>query len=125
MSDNKKTLIVSVIVVIAFILSIVIVSYAFYTSQTKVGSNGVNTDNITATVETTLNEDNVINIENMIPGDSFTKTFSIGSNVTLQFYIALSDITNTFTSFNDIKYVLKEGTTTIGSVLFLKLESLI
>ena len=118
MADNKKTLIVSIVAVIAFIISIVAVSYAFYTATTNVQGDDITRNDITAKIETTLTEDNEINIPNMIPGDSFIKTFSISSNIDLTYYISIMEIQNTFNSTSDIKYVLEEDEVEIGSGTF-------
>ncbi len=119
MSENKKTLIISIIAVVVFIASIAAVSFAFYTTTTKT-ETGDNLEHsvITENVETSLTEDNVVQIENMIPGDTFTKTFSVKSSVNLSYHIAISDITNTFTSTGDITYDLKENGVSIGSGTF-------
>ncbi len=124
MADNKKTIVVSIVAVVLFIAMITAVSYAFYTSQTKTKSEDVGISNITATVETTLNEDNVINIENMIPGDSFTKTFSITNNKgpDLYYYISVLDLENNFINKDDITYVLTENDKEIGKGTFPKTQ---
>ena len=118
MSDNKKTLIVSIIAVIVFIAAISAASYAFYTAKTNTEGDTVEVNNVTAKVETTLKDDGALTVT-MIPGDTFEKTFSITNNgPDLSFYIAVLNLKNDFTHPEDITYILTEGDQQIGDGQF-------
>lgn len=110
MSSNKKTIIISVIAIAVFIAVISYASYAFFTTTIEEKGNG-EISGSTAKLSTTFEdgEENII-IENMIPGNSFTKTFTLENNgVDISYKIAINDLVNEFTSYQDITYILKEN----------------
>ncbi len=114
MSSNKKTMIISVVAIAIFIIGIAAASYAFYTA--KVSQNGENgkASGTTAKLSTTYEDDGVINITNMIPGDSFTRTFSLENNgADISYKIVVQDLVNEFTSYEDIIFTLKENDTVL------------
>ena len=115
--NNKKTLFISVVAVIVFIASVTAISYAFYTaSVTPNIDNETQINDITANIDTTLQDDNVVTVKDMIPGDKLTKTFSITNNngPTLQYKIAVLDLTNSFSRYQDVTYELTENGEKIG-----------
>lgn len=109
MSSNKKTIIISVIAIAIFIATISYASYAFYTTTiTETGSNG-GISGSTAKLSTTFEDEGILEIKNMIPGDSFTRTFSIENNgANFSYKIAVDNLVNEFISYQDITYTLKE-----------------
>ena len=110
---KKKKLLIPVIASIITVLVLSGVSYAYYSAKIKennktetvIKSNELNLI-FTGTSEITAN--------NMIPGDSFTKTFTVEntSNRTVDFNIYLQNITNEFN--DDLVYALNDDT---GSVV--------
>ena len=109
---NKK-LLIPLIASLVTVLVLSGVSYAYYSAKIKennrtetvIKSNELNLI-FTGTKEITAN--------NMIPGDSFTKTFTVEntSNRTVDFNIYLQNITNEFN--DDLVYSLNDDT---GSVV--------
>ena len=110
---KKKKLLIPVVASLVTVLVLSGVSYAYYSAKIKennktetvIKSNELNLI-FTGTSEITAN--------NMIPGDSFTKTFTVEntSNRTVDFNIYLQNITNEFN--DDLVYALNDDT---GSVV--------
>ena len=103
---NKKLL----IPVIASIITVLIlsgVSYAFYSARIKENNK---TETVIKTNELTIKYTGTqeINVDNIVPGDSMTKTFTVEntSNVPVTYNIYLENITNEFNE--DLVYSLKE-----------------
>ena len=110
---KKKKILIPVVASMITVLVLSGVSYAYYSAKIKennktetvIKSNELNLI-FTGTSEITAN--------NMIPGDSFTKTFTVEntSNRTVDFNIYLQNITNEFN--DDLVYALNDDT---GSVV--------
>ena len=101
-------IIFSVVGVILFIAAVAAASFAFYTSTTKTEGDGASFETTTKKISSSLKDDNAINITNMIPGDSFEKTFTLTNDGETEFTykIILSDYTNNFTKPDDLVYTL-------------------
>ena len=110
---KKKKLLIPVVASLVTVLVLSGVSYAYYSAKIKENNK---TETVIKSNELNLifTGTNEINANNMIPGDSFTKTFTIEntSNRTVDFNIYLQNITNEFN--DDLVYVLKDDT---GSVV--------
>ena len=110
---KKKKLLIPVVASMITVLVLSGVSYAYYSAKIKENNK---TETIIKSNELNLifTGTNEINANNMIPGDSFTKTFTVEntSNRTVDFNIYLQNITNEFN--DDLVYVLKDET---GSVV--------
>ena len=109
---NKKLLIpVAASMITVLVLSGV--SYAYYSAKIKENNK---TETVIKSNELNLifTGTNEITANNMIPGDSFTKTFTVEntSNRTVDFNIYLQNITNEFN--DDLVYALNDDT---GSVV--------
>ena len=109
---NKKLL----IPVVASMITVLVlsgVSYAYYSAKIKENNK---TETVIKSNELNLifTGTNEITANNMIPGDSFTKTFTVEntSNRTVDFNIYLQNITNEFNE--DLVYALNDDT---GSVV--------
>ena len=110
---KKKKILIPVVASMITVLVLSGVSYAYYSAKIKennktetvIKSNELNLI-FTGTSEITAN--------NMLPGDSFTKTFTVEntSNRTVDFNIYLQNITNEFN--DDLVYALNDDT---GSVV--------
>lgn len=119
MSNKKSTIFISIAVVVLFIIAIVAVSYAYYTTVVnKTGSGDVNTN--TTTLSASFTDGAVVTKTNIIPGDSFSKNFTLENtgSKTLSYKIVIQEVQNTFISQSDITYVLKENDTTIATGIF-------
>lgn len=118
--SNKKALIISIISVVLFIIAVVSVSYAYFTSSAEsLGNNGLKAT--TAKLNTTFLDTQTITITNMIPGDEIRKTFSIENNgMDINYKIVINELINEFGSFEDITYVLKENNVVIKEGIFPK-----
>ncbi len=109
---NKK-LLIPVIASLVTLLVLSGVSYAYYSAKIKENNK---TETVIKSNELNLifTGTNEITANNMIPGDSFTKTFTVEntSNRTVDFNIYLQNITNEFN--DDLVYALNDDT---GSVV--------
>ena len=104
---TKKKVAIIASIVIAAILLIAGVSYAYYSANVKEVNKTetvIKTDELSITFTGTQE----ITAENMIPGDSFTKTFTVEnpSNVATTFNIYMDNVTNEFNE--DLVYMLTD-----------------
>lgn len=110
MSTDKKTLIISVIAVAVFIAAISSASYAYYTTSVLSKGDSKVVSGTTAKLSTTFEDNGEIEIKNMIPGDYFTRTFSLENfGNDLSYKIVVDDLVNEFENYEDITYVLTEN----------------
>ena len=104
---KKKKLLIPVIASIITVLILSGVSYAFYSARIKENNK---TETVIKTNELTIKYTGTqeINVDNIVPGDSMTKTFTVEntSNVPVTYNIYLENITNEFNE--DLVYTLKE-----------------
>lgn len=117
----KKTIAVSILGVALFIIAIVSVSYAYYTTTIQKENPGNETTKIgTANISATFEDGPEINKSNMVPGDTFEKSFTLTNTGTkpINFKIVVNNVTNTFSSPSDIEVVVKEGNTTKNTTTF-------
>ena len=119
-NDNKKTIIISIAIVVLFIISIFTLSYAFFTAQTNIDNNeSAGFDVTTKNLNTSLEQEGSLNLT-IIPGEVFAKTFTVTNNGdTIRFKIGISDLENNFNEPDDITYTIKCGDTEIkGKTVF-------
>ena len=92
------------LLVIAIMLIISGVSYAYF----AVVTNGASNPNIvtSGTMKITYTDGPQITLDNAIPGDSLTKTFTVKNTGTVdtQYDIYFSDLINTFADQSDLAY---------------------
>ena len=104
---KKKKLLIPVIASIITVLVLGGVSYAFYSARIKENNK---TETVIKTNELTIKYTGTqeINVDNIVPGDSMAKTFTVEntSNVSVTYNIYLENITNEFNE--DLVYTLKE-----------------
>ena len=109
----KKKVIIPVIASIITVLVLSGVSYAYYSAKIKENNK---TETVIKSNELNLifTGTNEITANNMIPGDSFTKTFTVEntSNRAVDYNIYMENITNEFNE--DLVYTLEDET---GSVI--------
>ncbi len=105
---NKKYQIT--LLVIAIMLIISGVSYAYF----AVIATGTSNNNIvtSGTMKITYTDGPQVSLENAIPGDSLTKTFTVKNTGTVdtEYDIYLSDVVNTFVDKSDLVYTLTSDT---------------
>ena len=110
---KKKKLLIPVIASLVTVLILSGVSYAYYSAKIKENNK---TETILKSNELNLifTGTNEINANNMIPGDSATKTFTVEntSNRAVDYNIYMENITNEFNE--DLVYTLEDTT---GSVI--------
>ena len=98
------------LLVIAIMLIISGVSYAYF----AVVTNGASNPNIvtSGTMKITYTDGPQITLDNAIPGDSLTKTFTVKNTGTVdtQYDIYFSDLINTFANQGDLAYTLTSDT---------------
>ena len=109
----KKKVIIPVIASLVTVLVLSGVSYAYYSAKIKENNK---TETVIKSNELNLifTGTNEITANNMIPGDSFTKTFTVEntSNRAVDYNIYMENITNEFNE--DLVYTLEDET---GSVI--------
>ena len=110
---KKKKILIPVVASMITVLVLSGVSYAYYSAKIKENNK---TETVIKSNELNLifTGTNEITANNMIPGDSFIKTFTVEntSNRTVDFNIYLQNITNEFN--DDLVYALNDDT---GSVV--------
>ena len=119
MKNKKTTMIISLFAVFIFVLAIGAVSYAYYatvTNNTGNGKTSVNTNDLSVAFK----DGPLVNITNIIPGDDFSKTFSLENlgNKEIFYKIVMNDVENTFIKKGDITYELKEDSKVIATGTF-------
>ena len=101
---NKKYQIALLLIAIMLVISGV--SYAYF----AVTATGTSNNNIvtSGTMKINFTDGPQVSLENAIPGDTLTKTFSVTNtgNVATNYDIFLSDIVNTFADSSDLVYTL-------------------
>lgn len=121
LKENKMTIFISITAVVIFIVVIVATSFAYYSGTIRKENEGNKTSSITtANISATFTDGAEVNMQNMLPGDSFTKTFTLKNtgDTNIRYKIAVQEVENTFNSKSDIVVVVKEGTTTIKTTTF-------
>lgn len=119
MKNNKTVIIASIVIVITLVILTIAGSYAFYVAKfTPKGSGTISGS--TAKLELTFTDDSTINVTNLIPGESATKTFSITSNgnKTIKYKISINNVQNNFEKQEDVKLELKEGDSSLNTITF-------
>ena len=103
--DNKSKLLIKIIIICLFI-SIVSTSYAYFTSIVNSDSN-INVIQ-SGSMRLTFQDGPVVTKSNMLPGDSFIKTFKVKNTGTLEtsYDVYFSELINTFVN-TVIKTIIK------------------
>lgn len=119
MNNKKVTIVISIVSVLVFVVAITAASYAFYTSTvTKVGESETKVG--TEVLGSSFVDGPVVKISNIIPGDTFSKTFTVAnsSGKDLQYKIVINELQNEFEKTEDLQYTLKRGETVVTSGSF-------
>jgi len=120
-TNNKKAIILSVIGVFVFVASIVATSYAYFAGTVSKTNTDQNSTKATSTnIKATFTDGAQLTATNMIPGDSFNKTFSLKNtgNKSIKYKIVINNVSNPFKTPSDITLTLKEGTETKNTTTF-------
>lgn len=108
--SKKTTIFISIVGVALFVAAISAVSYAYYTSNIET-SGEATTTTTAAKISADFNGGSALTVTNLIPGDTFTKTFSLTNTGTETIYyrISMKNVENDFTRQQDITYILTEN----------------
>jgi hypothetical protein len=121
MKNNAKALVISIICVVVFIICIIAVSYAYYTANVSTTNDKNNITTVSTTeLKATFTDGEEVNIDNMFPGNSYTKTFTLANTgeKELTYKICINDVTNTFSRTEDIVLKIYEDGTLINTTTF-------
>ena len=105
MNKNKAKIIISIIVLIITIIISFNKAYSFYNAKV-IKENETETLLSSKKLELIFEDTKEVNVKDILPGDSVTKTFTVRSNADekLSYNIKYKDITNSFQ--NDMVYTL-------------------
>lgn len=112
---NTKLIIGLVISIIILIIVISVGTYSFYTATLRTTNDDQNTlQNSTAKIEFVLSDGSLTG-DNLIPGDTITKTFQVKNNGTIDgtFKIMWDSVNNTFVNKQDLIVTLADDEGTI------------
>ena len=103
---SKKPYVIAIILALALIITITATSYAYFVATTS----GTGNENVitTANMAIEFSDGPQVGLENAIPGQSVTKTFTVRNtgNVATTYDIYLSDLINDFEDKTDLVYTL-------------------
>ena len=104
---NKKKIIIPIVVSLVVLALLAGLSYAYYSANVK-EVNQTETVIKTNELNIVFTGTNEINVDGIVPGDSFTKTFTVEntSNVEVTYNIFMEKITNEFNE--DLVYTLSD-----------------
>lgn len=119
MTKKKITIMISIIGVALFVASVAGTSYAFFAAN--VGTKGENNTNVTSgDIKAVFSDGEQLNVENIVPGDTVSKTFSLENTgtVDIKYKIVINNVENTFSRKTDLTYVLKANGEIIKTGIF-------
>ena len=101
--DKKKYFILLGLIVLMIIATISVTTYAYFSIANQVGNENVITS---GSMRLKLTDGPQITAENMIPGDTVTKTFTVENtgDIDAKYDIYLSELVNTFADQTDLVY---------------------
>ncbi len=111
MSNKKTTIIISIVSIILFIVAVLSASYAYYITTVQETGDPDSTKVGTADFNINFVDGAVMTIENMIPGDTFSKTFTLENKgtATISYKVVMQEVRNEeFIRKEDITYKLYE-----------------
>ena len=105
---DKKIIILSIVGVLMLVSIVVATSYAYFTANV---SGNKDTNNVVVTngvMALEYKDGDDINLANAVPGDSVTKTFTVKNtgNVSTNYTIYFSELSNKFVDKTDLVYTL-------------------
>lgn len=113
---NKKRIIITVVLLIAAIVLIAGLSYAFYAPEIDKNIPS-SSELVTPYLSLNVIDGNEINIEHVLPGQKVIKTFSVQNTGTgsITYQVALTDVLNELVRYPDLVYTIT-STNNGGSV---------
>lgn len=120
MSNNKKTIIISLVAVLAFIAAVVATSYAYFTKSIQTEGTDPGTSVSTDQISAEFTDGAKLEVTNMLPGDTFEKTFTLENtgNRDIKYKVVIQEVENSFVNKSDVMLTLKENGTTIKTTTF-------
>ena len=132
MSVGKKNILIAIVLCIS--ITVIGVSFAYFTSSVKVTGDGASVSGTTAElIKVTYDAGDAVSLQNAIPGNSLTKAFTIkieptANEDTVTYAIILDITTNGFTkcveqttnnmcnlNAEELTYTLRNGTDVLAS----------
>lgn len=117
-TENNKNLIITLVVSIIILIAIVATgTYSFYTTSLNTTNQDKNNTKLsTTTIEFGL-EDGTVSGDNLLPGDTITKTFQVKNTGTsdVVFKLMWKSVVNDFVNKKDLVITLSEDGTEIIS----------
>ncbi len=120
MSKKKTTIMISIIGVALFVAAIAGTSYAFFAANVETKGENNKTNVTTGDIKAVFSDGEQLDVENIIPGDTISKTFSLENTgtIAIKYKIVINNVENTFSRKEDITYVLKENGENIKTGIF-------
>ena len=119
---KKKTMIiVSIVGITIVLLALIGLTYAYFLTRIQGNTNNKSISLTTADVSVEYYEGNdLVTLDKMMPGDTFTKTFNVKNTGTSEgeYAISLLNVENELEYFKDLTYVIKRNGTTIKEGIF-------
>ena len=108
--SRKNKIIISISGIVIVLLLLLGLTYGFYLTRINGNSSDKSVTVSLANLELTYSDGNgLVESNNMIPGESITKTFTVentGNKKVINYLIYLEDVINTFEDKNDLKVTL-------------------
>ena len=108
--SRKNKIIISISGIVIVLLLLLGLTYGFYLTRINGNSSDKSVTVSLANLELTYSDGNgLVESNNMIPGESITKTFTVentGNKKVINYLIYLEDVVNTFEDKNDLKVTL-------------------
>ena len=108
--SRKNKIIISISGIVIVLLLLLGLTYGFYLTRINGNSSDKSVTVSLANLELTYSDGNgLVESNNMVPGESITKTFTVentGNKKVINYLIYLEDVVNTFEDKNDLKVTL-------------------
>ena len=108
---DKQSLTLLISVITINVLCIIAVSYAYFTTVIKGNDTATPIELVMGTMKIKYEDGNLVTLNNAIPGDSITHTFTITNtgNLEAKYNIKLDIEKNNFRDKKDLEYTLKKN----------------
>ena len=108
--SRKNKIVISISGIVIVLLLLLGLTYGFYLTRINGNSSDKSVTVSLANLELTYSDGNgLVESNNMVPGESITKTFTVentGNKKVINYLIYLEDVVNTFEDKNDLKVTL-------------------
>ena len=108
---SKKNILLVSIIVVSLIVTIVSVSYAYFTASVSGNSNASNTVITTGTMQLSFSDGPLIEVSNLLPGSSVVKEFSVTNtgNLKSEYDVYFSELLNMFSNKDELVYIINSS----------------